>query len=390
MGEDPEWVAIAEERAVMTRRQQMALTFNVLTSIHGSLRDRIGGELIGKGLCVVDAFGILHQPVVKGKICPYNVLGGDVGNLQFFQVLLDIEKNHEIGTSAQPISPSLGPIQEELRCKFMSAGKRITKTVDWVHVPISRIYKELAANADFPSEVIGADAVLLNQCLSLMAAEETAAGTQAFLFSKNVIDSASVCKACVWRNSREESTPVFHPCLRKCDGVVGYCVKHVKKNESGSALPCGDWDPDNGHPSLPLAKRKEGLRRARLRWDAAMRRKDVAVCLKANAFVDVHGSNARHQRPYVSVAPESRGQLREWKPEAVPVAPFPCMLCDAGFATHQRWEQHVVTQHVSLQWYRQRLHYLTSRFDAVKPIGPQQWRFMVESFTEDFVSGSTS
>ena len=107
-------------------------------------------------------------------------------------------------------------------------------------------------------------------------------------------------------------------------------------------------------------------------------------------FDDLIGRTARHQRPYVVVAPESRGQLRVWKREAVPVAPFPCMLCEAGFATHWLWEQHVETHHVSVQWYRQRLHYLVGRFDAVRPVGPQQWRFIVESYSEDFVSGSSS
>ena len=116
---------------------------------------------------------------------------------------------------------------------------------------------------------------------------------------------------------------------------------------------------------MPPSKRTEGLRRARLRWDAAMRRDDVANCLRGNAFVDLHGTRAQHQRPYVSVDSESRGQLWEWSRDAVPVAPFHCMLRGTGFATKLLWGLHVATHHVSLQWYRQTLQYLASRLDAV-------------------------
>ena len=174
-----------------------------------------------------------------------------------------------------------------------------------------------------------------------------------------------VCKACVTRQRHNEATPVFHPCLRKCNEKVSYCGTHVGKIDSSAGLSHGDWDPVGGHPSMPPSKRTEGLRRARLRWDAAMRRDDVANCLRGNAFVDSHGTRAQHQRPYVSVDSESRGQLREWSRDAVPVAPFHCMLRDTGFATKLLWGQHVATHHVSLQWYRQRLQYLASRFDAV-------------------------
>ena len=51
-------------------------------------------------------------------------------------------------------------------------------------------------------------------------------------------------------------------------------------------------------PSLDAAvERTEGLRRARLRWDAAMRRDDVATCLLGKAFWIcmglLHGINGR-------------------------------------------------------------------------------------------------
>ena len=142
----------------------------------------------------------------------------------------------------------------------------------------------------------------------------------------------------------------------------------------------------------PGEKFQEGRRVARFRWDAAMRRDDVAVCLQlpSSASVPAVVCNARRQRPYVSVCPDNRGQLREWECQATPVAPHPCMLCDAGFATRCLWEQHVIAQHVSVSWYRQRLHYLAGRFDAVKPVMPQQWRFLVESYSEDFTSGTAS
>ena len=160
-----------------------------------------------------------------------------------------------------------------------------------------------------------------------------------------------------------KATPVFHPGLRKCNEKVSYCRTHGGKIDSNAGLSHGDWDPVGGHPSTPPSKRTEGLRQARLRWDAAMRRDDVATCLLGNAFIDLHGTRARHQRPYVSVDSESRGQ--EWRHDAVPVAHFHCMLCDAGFATKLLWKQHAATHHASLQLYREDLQYLASRFVAV-------------------------
>ena len=60
-----------------------------------------------------------------------------------------------------------------------------------------------------------------------------------------------VCKACVTRQWHNEATPVFHPCLRKCNEKVSYCGTHVGKIDSSAGLSHGDWDPVGGHPSMP-------------------------------------------------------------------------------------------------------------------------------------------
>ena len=358
MKEDPMWVASATARSSAGRRPRVAAPCSpgdVLQRIHCLLLKVLRDTTVVKNISVASALEALSGEHSKETVDSWTLLGKDVGNLEVFQVLLDMAKTHEIGTSAQLISHDVVQLHKGDFTEMKRAVGSVLTTVNWVTLSIQKIYDAVATEIRVTPDDHGADAVRLNQCLVEMAAVETEKGVKAFLFSSDVVASTSVCKACVTRQGRNGATPVFHPCLRKCNEKVSYCGTHVGKIDSGVGLLYGEWDPAGGHLSMPPVKRAEGLRLARFRWDAAMRRDDVAACLLGNAFVDLHGTRARHQRPYVFVDSESRGQLREWSRDAVPVAPFPCMLCDAGFATKLLWEQHVAAHHVSLQWYRQRL-----------------------------------
>ena len=173
-------------------------------------------------------------------------------------MFLDMEKRHEPGTSAEL---SVDPLQRERYQVFAAAVEKVFSSLSWVTTPIPEIYAGLRSLGVVLS-ALGAGDGLLNQCLA----------------------STSVCKARVWCIARDEATAVFHPCLSKCDPLVGYCKLHLRKLDSEAGLPCGDWDPGVGHVSLPPAKYKEGRRRARFRRGAAMRRNDVASCLRVGCI----------------------------------------------------------------------------------------------------------
>ena len=199
-----------------------------------------------------------------------------------FKVLLDIKKRHEPGTSAEL---SVDPLQRERYQISTTAVEKLLNSLTWVTTPIPEIYAKLRS-LGVVLDALGARDVLLNQCLASMAAKATLDGTEGFLYSNAVVASTSVCKARVWCIARDEATAVFRPCLCKCDEKVGYCKLHLKKFASVAGLPCGDWDPGVAHFSVPPAKRRDGRRRARFRWDAAMRRDDVVSCLRVGVFDD--------------------------------------------------------------------------------------------------------
>ena len=203
----------------------------------------------GTSLCVADVFGALRGEHSKEKAHSWSLLGRDVGNLEIFQLLLDLAKTHEIGTSAKLISHDVVQLREvESEEIVASCVESVLARMNWVSSPINKIYEAVASEAVASSvcvtpEGFRADAVLLNQCLAETAAMSTEKGTNDFLFSQNVVASTSVCKACVTRQGGNGATPVFHPCLRPCNEKVSYCGTHVRKIDSGVGLLYGDWDP---------------------------------------------------------------------------------------------------------------------------------------------------
>ena len=65
------------------------------------------------------------------------------------------------------------------------------------------------------------------------------------------------------------------------------------------------------------------------------------------------------------------------------------MLCAADFATAGQLVAHITSVHCGMVEYRKRLFFLQAAFDGVKAISPQQWRHVIEGFTEHLISGSS-
>ena len=239
MKEDPVWIAAATARSSVRRRPRVVASsssVDVLRQIHCLLVDALKDAAAGTLLCVTDVFGALRGKQSKEKAHSWTLLGRDVGNLEIFHVLLDLARTHEIGTSAQLISHDVVQFPEVESDKIASGVKSVLARMNWVTFPIHEIYEAVAANLCVTPEALSADAVLLNQCLAEIAAKSMQTGTDDFLFSTNVVASASVCKACVTWQGRNEATPVFHPCLRKCNEKISYCGTHVGKINSGVGL----------------------------------------------------------------------------------------------------------------------------------------------------------
>ena len=151
MEEDPVWIAATAARPSVRRCPRVVASsssVDVLRQIHCLFVDDLKDAAAGARLCVADVFVALRGEHSKEKAHSWSLLGRDVGKLEIFQLLLDLAKTHEIGTSAKLISHDVVQLREvESEEIVASCVESVVAQMNWVSSPINKIYEAVASEA---------------------------------------------------------------------------------------------------------------------------------------------------------------------------------------------------------------------------------------------------
>ena len=171
LGYDQSWIDAGHGREVARREDTRRKLWRELET---RLLRGLGGAAAVGGFNVAAAFEILFGPGTLKKPSFQLILWEEVGNLEVFQVMLDIVQGHEIGSSSRDIVFDAEHRQSETVEFYEDAINLTFSSLNWVTTSIRGIYAALEQRGI--RDLSGTDMALLNQCLVVAAASATDKG----------------------------------------------------------------------------------------------------------------------------------------------------------------------------------------------------------------------